>query len=153
MTNVNAVIPIDPREEDNDPTKDTNPSDEIECNDLHEEKDCAMLKSKERNESLLGVLNGDSLNGQSIEHLFTGLIGILMCVGLASVYTLIPWNDAIRNPQYSYESLMFFCLSFTLVLSAQWVSLFSFATNTQRIKTFQFFFELWMNLILVSNQI
>ena len=150
MSNINTVYPVNSTDTNNSSIPRANSFYESEINDLHGEEERAISNSKERLKSFMKIVNGDSLENVSIEHLFTGFTGILMILVIASIYTLLPWNDAIKNPQYFYESLLVFCLAFVLNFASEWIMMFSYAINIQRFRTFQFLYELWIILIVSS---
>ena len=144
MSGINTVHPVDSSNSENGSISISDSSTEFERRELLREMETAVKNLKERNVAFMEILNGDSSGTDSIKHLFTGLSGTLLALAPACIYTLIPWNDAIKNPQYFYESLIVYCLSFIPNLAALWMTLFSQATNIKRNNTFQFFSRSWI---------
>ena len=148
MSRMNTIHPANLTDPDDGSSIITNADQsESESNDLHREEDMAILRSKQRKSAMLEILNGKSSMTESIKHLFEGLTGILIALLISSIYTLLPWNDAIKDPQYFYETIIIFCLAFAVNNVAHWITLFTYATNLERIRTFQFYIEMWMILV------
>ena len=150
MTGINVIFPVNSTNSDNVSAPSINYRNETEVSEIHLEKENALENSKNRILAFHGVLRCNYNSTKAYWHLFTGFIGIFLSLGLASIYTLVPWNDAIKNPQYFYESLILYSMSLSLILAAQWTILFCYSTNIKRMKTFRFFLKLWSVQVVTS---
>lgn len=150
MLHENSVDPVDSIESKGISITNDHDSNESGRNTLEHEKESAMLMCSLRKSVFNDITNNDTLEIESLKHIFTGFTGILMSLLLTSVYTLIPWSNIMINPEKFYEAPIMYCLSFELCLAAHWTIYFSCTTNINKNKSLRFFFKLWMILIFVS---
>ena len=79
---------------------------------INNEREEHIRKAKQRSEVFENILRNSYKLQDPIKHVLSGIAGILLAMIAASVYTLVPVHNLIEQPEYWYEWLLQFCLSF-----------------------------------------
>ena len=149
MPKINLVYPVDLINSEAESVSNNNRGTSTDSGliSLPREGEAAVSTAQRRKETFRKILSNDYPEKEPWKYIFTGLTGVLMSLGVVSVYTLVPWHDPIKNPHYFYEALIVCCFPLALVLAADWTMIFSHSTNIKNIRTFGFCFKLWIVLI------
>ena len=110
---------------------------------IHYEKREHIKKSNHRSENFENILQNNFNLLEPQKHILSGLAGILLPIVVTSIYTLVPVHNLILFPQYWYEWLLQFCLSFLVSFAANMVLRFYYVTNIKFVKTIRAFIVVW----------